>query len=169
MNITTKYYYVIMSQQDFLNNLAIEEIIRERTAFYLTRKNFLNFWVIMSPLFITRLKNKIEKTNFYTQKKEDLEFNNQFYSTMIISTDFEYISWLKLRIGYFENINDINQLNRNKSFKSDGIYGEFKENDFEDISAFTSLKYNIHPSILLNKCKISLEAFLRLHQKDSTY
>ena len=155
-----------MTQQDFLNNLAIEEIIRERTAFYLTRKNFLNFWVIMTPLFINKLKNKIEKTNFYSQKKEDLEFNNQFYSTMIISTDFEYISWLKLRIGYFENIDDTNQLNPNKSFKSDGICGEFKTNDFENISPFMSSKYNIHPSILLNKCKVSLEEFLTLHEKN---
>ena len=77
VKIVNKYYYIMMSQQDFLKNLAIEEIIRERTSFYLIRKNFLNFWVIMSPLFLSKLENKIQKTNFYTKKKNDLNFNNQ--------------------------------------------------------------------------------------------
>ena len=166
VKIVNKYYYIMMSQQDFLKNLAIEEIIRERTSFYLIRKNFLNFWVIMSPLFLSKLETKIQKTNFYTQKKNDLNFNNQLYSTIIISTDPEYISWLRLRIGYFENIDETSESNGNRTFKSDGIYGEFNKNECEITSPFTTLKYNIHPLLLIDKCKSSLVEFLTLYEKN---
>ena len=109
---------------------------------------------------------KIQKTNFYTQKKNDLNFNNQLYSTIIISTDPEYISWLRLRIGYFENIDETSESNGNRTFKSDGIYGEFNKNECEITSPFTTLKYNIHPLLLIDKCKSSLVEFLTLYEKN---
>lgn len=153
--MTSKYYYLVMTQQDFTKNQVIEEIIRERTNYYINRKDYLNFWVLMSPVFLysEELTKKILKTNFYKQKQKDLEYNNKIYTSVIISTDYDYICWLKLRLGYFENIEE----SINESFRSDGIYGILEKN--QNVNPFEIIKNNLHPSILVNKYQKSLETY----------
>lgn len=156
-----KYYYLVMTQQDFLKNQVIEEILRERINYYVSKKQPLDFWVILSPsfLFSSSLLEKISQSNFYTQKKEFIEFNNFPYFATLISTNPDYLGWLKLRLGYFENIIENSALN--SSFRSDGIYGIFQENS----SPFESIPNNIHPSILLDKYKKSLEMYYIANEK----
>lgn len=155
--MTSRYYYLVMTQQDFLNNQVIEEIIRERTGYYINRKDYLNFWVLMSPSFLNEanIQNNLLKTNFYKQKQQELLYNDNIYTSVIISTSYDYICWLKLRLGYFENINEP----INGSFRSDGICGYIEQKKSENFNPFKTIKNNLHPSILLNKYKKSLETY----------
>ena len=47
-----KCYYLIFSQKDFLENQVIEEIIRERSNYYISENKNPDFWVLNSPEFI---------------------------------------------------------------------------------------------------------------------
>ena len=156
-----KYYYLVMTQQDFLKNQVIEEILRERINYYVSKKQPLDFWVVLSPsfLFSSSLAEKISCSNFYTQKKEFLEFQNSRYFAVLISTNLDYLGWLKLRLGYFENIMENSTVN--PSFRSDGIYGIFEDNS----SPFESIPNKIHPSILLQKYQKSLEIYYTSNEK----
>ena len=123
------YNYLIMSQKDLLQNQVIEEILRERANLYALRKKSNDFWIVISPTFIysPEILSTIKKSNFYYQKKEFIStttfFKNKNFDffASLISTDKEFINWFKLRIGYFEEFNNIKQ--NQKNFVSDGISG----------------------------------------------
>jgi hypothetical protein len=156
-----KYYYLAMTQQDFLKNQVIEEVIRERTNYYINRKDCLNFWVVMSPDFLNHIeiKEKIFRTNFFFQKKNEIENQNKLYTACIITTDYDYLLWLKLRLGYFENINE-NEISLNTSLRSDGIFGIF---DLKlSNTPFSNPKNNINPEILVNNYKTILTTSLSI-------
>ena len=55
-----------MSQKDFFENQVIEEILRERTNYYLAKNKIKDFWLLVSPDFVlsTDLIDKIKSTNF---------------------------------------------------------------------------------------------------------
>ena len=67
-----EYYYLIMSQSDFMQNQVLEEVLRERATYYNEKKKSLDFWVLISPNFIKNLdlNQKIINTNFYKQQKD---------------------------------------------------------------------------------------------------
>jgi len=111
------YYYLIMSENDILENQVIEEIIRERDNYYLGRKKLKDFWILHSIDFIQSesFDKKVKETNFYKNLS-----NKNLYT--LISLDKDFIKWFALRLGYFE---DINTKIINKTFKSDGITGTF--------------------------------------------
>ena len=46
------YYYVIMSQKSLLENQVVEEILRERANYYISKKKPLDFWITISPNFL---------------------------------------------------------------------------------------------------------------------
>nr|YP_009545303.1 ycf54 [Synura uvella]AYO28457.1 ycf54 [Synura uvella] len=150
------YYYIVFSQQDILKNIVIEELLRERTNYYINKKNQLDFWIVMNPsfLFSDNILKKIKKSNFYTQQKKNIEYNNSQYFATIITTNIEYLRWIKLRIGYFENIEEINET---LNYKSDGIFGIFNPLESNVKSPFLKFKNTIHPDILVEKYKKSLE------------
>ena len=156
-----KYYYLAMTQQDFLKNQVIEEILRERINYYVSKKQPQDFWVVLSPsfLFSSSLLDKISQSNFYAQKKEFIEFNNSPYFAVLITTNLEYLNWFKLRLGYFENMIETESINF--SFRSDGIFGFFEG----DSSPFEFIQKNIHPSIYLEKYKKSLETYYTSTEK----
>ena len=155
------YFYIVMSQQDLLKNQVIEEIIRERNNYYINRNNSLNFWIIMSPSFLEsdEIIKTIKKTNFFHSKSNEIFKNNKFYNAVIISTDIEYINWLKLRLGYFENLFNKEESN-NYSFRSDGLYGKIEGNNLSIKNIFHTKKNNIHPDILLNVYEKAFQIFL---------
>jgi hypothetical protein len=156
-----KYYYIIMSQQDLLENQVIEEIIRERNNYYINRENPLNFWILMSPTFLLQneIFSKIKKSHFFNLKKHEILYNEKFYSGVILSTNSEYINWLKLRLGYFE---DLEKNKFDDRFRSDGLYGEIEiENSISNLFFKTS-KINIHPKILIEVYAQAFETFLNL-------
>jgi hypothetical protein len=110
------YYYVIFEQKEFLKNQVLEEVLRERANYYISKNRLIDFWVLTSPdwLFNSEIATKLSKTSFYKK------YNNSFYS-VLISTDYEFINWIKLRIGDFENIENpnLNLLN----YSINGLYG----------------------------------------------
>jgi hypothetical protein len=167
--MNTSYHYLIMAQQDLLENQCIEEILREKTNFYSIRKKQRDFWLSISPNFLYSpdILNSLKLTKFYQQKKNTFSKNldnslelNFFCS--LISLDKEFIEWIQLRLGYFENINtnDFIENVKNKDFVSDGIRGSFNlskiKNPLEDNS------YCLYPDILLKKN----EKFLELYYKN---
>ena len=159
-----KYFYIVMSQQDLVENQAIEEIIRERNNYYINRENPLNFWILMSPSFLLKKEifNKIKKTQFYKMRKYEIFYKEnieKFYNAVIVSTDCEYINWLKLRLGYFENINNNEFDDR---FRSDGLYGEIELDESSTVSLFETSKMNIHPRILIAFYVQAFETLLSL-------
>ena len=155
-----------MSQKALLENQVIEEILRERATYYsLTEKNN-DFWLLISPKFIfsNDIIGKIKKSNFYFQNKPnilstELKNNENFlFFGSIVTTDIEFLKWLKLRIGYFEEIDEIKESD-NKKFVSDGICGNIDINEKYTNSILLSNPTYLHPSISINKYKKSLELY----------
>ena len=155
-----KYFYIAMSQQDLLKNQVIEEIVRERNNYFINRENPSNFWIIMSPFFLetNEILNKVKKTNFFKIKQKEILYQNKFYTGVILSTNVEYINWLKLRLGYFENFNNPEF---NSEFRSDGLYGEIEIQEISNNLLFDTKKINIHPKILLEIYSEAFETFLK--------
>lgn len=131
------YSVLLFSQQDLFKNLVFEEILRERANYYLSKKKIINFWISLEPKLIEKfLKNSnFKKTNFFKRIQ-----NQETSYVCLISTNKEFISWLKLRFGYFESLDISSQesdleisykdLNTRKEFYSDGIYREFSHFDY---------------------------------------
>jgi hypothetical protein len=128
-----KYHYLIMPQQEILINQVLEEILRERTTSFLVRKKTRDFWLISAPSFVYSedFLKKLNQTNFFVQKQKQIseslsEKSFSFYGALV-STDEIFINWIRLRLGYFENINNPDE--NNKNINCDGLYGFFELNN----------------------------------------
>ena len=157
--MTVEYYYLLMSQQDLLQNEVIEEIVRERVSSYALLNKRNDFWILIAPNFFTLpdLNQKIKQTNFYKQKKLNLisPNNSDFYGA-IVSVNKDFITWVSLRLGYFENIETFSQLNApNVNYVSNGIVGKIQQNS-NNSPLKSSPKY-LTPDLLTNKYKKLLE------------
>ena len=158
--MTVRYYYLIMSQIDMLENQVLEEILRERANYYLSKNKNIDFWLLISPTFLTEnnLLEEIKQTNFYKQQKTKIssDTDKNYYSS-IISLDKEFILWLQLRLGYFENVN----LEINDNFVSDGVFGFFDHIDktSSNISPLKNEINKINPFILMKKYKKTLQLY----------
>ena len=158
--MTVRYYYLIMSQIDMLENQVLEEILRERANYYLSKNKNIDFWLLISPTFLTEnnLLEEIKQTNFYKQQKTKIssDTDKNYYSS-IISLDKEFILWLQLRLGYFENVN----LEINDNFVSDGVFGFFDHIDktSSNISTLKNEINKINPFILMKKYKKTLQLY----------
>jgi hypothetical protein len=167
----TIYYYLVMSQKDLLQNQVMEEVLREKASYYNSRKKNLDYWILISPdfLFKNNLIKKIQSSKFYNQKLKDIlivDSTNKempFYATLV-SLDKEFMDWIKLRLGYFENIDELNKSeNSNLNYVSDGVYGEFEIEDKSIISILKSNSNLLHPDIFVAKFKKSIERYLSLN------
>jgi hypothetical protein len=154
-----------MSQKDLLQNQVIEEILREKASYYNARKKNPDFWLLISPSFLKEatLIQKIKDTKFYFQQQNKIKcsfFNenniSEFYAALI-STDEEFMRWIKLRLGYFENINEITKNNHSVSYVSDGVAGIIDTE--KNLNVLHSNPTYLHPQILVNKYKNSLEQY----------
>ena len=158
--MTVRYYYLIMSQIDMLENQVLEEILRERANYYLSKNKNIDFWLLISPTFLTanNLLEEIKQTNFYKQQKTKIssDTDKNYYSS-IISLDKEFILWLQLRLGYFENVNS--EISDN--FVSDGVCGFFDHIDETsfNISPLKNEINKINPFILMKKYKKTLQLY----------
>nr|YP_009399629.1 hypothetical protein [Digenea simplex]ARW69448.1 hypothetical protein [Digenea simplex] len=83
-----KYYFAIASQDFFLYQEPIEEILRERTQYYQGLNKEIDFWFVINPNFL----NLIDKSNCLINTSGSL--------AAIVSLDKQFIQWLKLRIGF---------------------------------------------------------------------
>ena len=163
--MNTHYYFILMSQKDFLENQVIEEVLRERANYYVAKNKLKNFWIINSPNFVNLpdIKTKIINSNFYKQKNKQIitKLNNKVYEfyTALITSDYEFIKWVQLRIGYFEDISSISSSSP-YSYVSDGIFGKFELNNLNiEFSPFKNSSNQIHPDILTDRYKRSIEIY----------
>ena len=100
--MSLKYYYLIMSQKEMIQNQVLEEILRERANYYFAKQKSLDFWVTLSPLFLEdlNLHEKILKTNFYKQQKSSISSTSDFnFYASLISLDKDFINWIQLRFN----------------------------------------------------------------------
>ena len=139
-----------MSQQDLLQNEVIEELLREKSYYYISQNKNPDLWILISPEFLNNkdIKEKLKKSSFYQQYKDQILVSNDivnsnFYAC-IISSNEEYIGWLKLRIGDFENINNLRTTD--KLYKVNGIYGITDEKNI-----LKSNPNKIHPELIKTK------------------
>jgi len=154
------YHYLIMPQKDFFQNEAFEEILRERANFYFNQDKKKDFWLIPFPEFVKdqNFLEKIKETNFYNQKTP-LFFSSNLVA--LISSNEDFIKWVELRVGYFENIESKNSL---KNYHiSNGISGKIQLHSQKNFESLNSpLKYSsnaLDTTILLSKYKTFLASF----------
>jgi hypothetical protein len=97
------YHFIIFEQNDVFKNQTIEELLRERANYYISKNKLSDFWILLNPLFIKEPSfiDKLKQTNYCKKfKGSNLDFS------VLVSTDIEFIKWIKLRIGFFEDLND---------------------------------------------------------------
>ena len=166
MNIS--YHYLIMSQKDLLQNQVIEEILREKSSYYATQNKIPDYWILISPNFIKdeSFNSKIKKTRFFKNQSNKIVFNSkenkeiEFYASLV-SLDKDFMNWIKLRLGYFEDLNNFEPESLLSSYVSDGVYGEYSlDKNVIDALPFLSSSSNlIHPDIILEKLSNSIKSF----------
>jgi hypothetical protein len=155
-----------MSQKDFLENQVIEEILREKSSYYMVQNKVPDYWILISPKFLTEnnLENKIRKTRFYKNQKSKIVFKSndsseiEFYASLV-SSDKEFMNWIKLRLGYFEEINDFQNEKESSSYVSDGICGNYLAESTTDDSFLLDNINFVHPDIIQSKISNSVKSF----------
>lgn len=86
--IFMKYHFILATKEFLFEVEAVEEVLRERAHYYTTRNKQVDFWLLPSPQFLSPYFNQIQKlTNNIGQDK----------LVAIVSTDADFIYWLKLR------------------------------------------------------------------------
>ena len=80
------YYFALASTNFFMNEEPLEEILRERTNYYKNINKDIDFWFIKNAEFI--------KDNITLQEATNISY------AAIVSSDKDFILWLKLRLGF---------------------------------------------------------------------
>ena len=147
------YYYLFMFQKDLLKNNVIEELLRERTTYYVSQKKKRDFWIVLSPTFLdTAEQIRFSETWYYkNQMSENTRSTEQFYAALI-STNEELINWIALRLGEFENISEPSLIPNIKQLHSNGIRGQ---KTF--CSKLNSEKMNSSSCSFFNSCSEELD------------
>jgi len=84
----TNYYYVLASQRFLTEEEPLAEVLKERTRNYKEQEKEIDFWFVISPAFIN------------TPAMVETKANCPQPSAAVISTNKQFISWLKLRIEF---------------------------------------------------------------------
>ena len=164
MNIN--YHYLVMSQKDFLQNQVIEEILREKSSYYMVQNKIPDYWILISPRFLSEnnIQEKIKTTRFYKNQKNKIIFksNNsseiEFYASLV-SSDKEFMNWIKLRLGYFEEVDSFQDQVGSNSYVSDGVCGTYLSNTNTGNSFLLDNKNFVHPDIIESKLSNSIKSF----------
>lgn len=82
------YYYVLASRRFLLEEEPLDEVLRERTRHYQEQEKAIDFWLVTEPAFL-------EAPELATVKAKCPQ-----PATAIISTNSQFITWLKLRLEY---------------------------------------------------------------------
>lgn len=129
-----KYNYILMSKEDMYNNEILEEVLRERSSFFISKKKDINFWILNNPSFLNEveLKQNLLNKKYFLDKK-DKQIKNGF--CCLISTDSNFIGWMKLRLGFFETLKQSDSI-RQKIIISNGIFGELENSKLIKSSIF---------------------------------
>lgn len=82
------YYYVLASQHFLLEEEPLEEVLRERTRYYHEQEKEIDFWLVKQPAFLE------------APQMEAIKAKCPQPAVAIVSTDSQFITWLKLRLEY---------------------------------------------------------------------
>ena len=133
------YHYIVFEQNDFFKNQVIEELLRERANYYVSKNKEQDFWILLNPKILktTNILEKIKKTQYWKNNKKLKGDKDLTKYVFLTSTDIEFVKWIKLRIGYFEEIeNPLLKYDLN----SNGIY---LSNVFLDTKRNFLLEHNL--------------------------
>jgi hypothetical protein len=157
MQINSSFSYLASTDSFLFHEEPLEEMFRERSAYLKNSKKSCDTWIQLKPEFLKR-NRLVESSGFY--KKSVVECLDNAIShhpyPVLISTNKSYLDWLQLRLGYFENINtleehtfnikksegseiseiintlngilEIGEIQSKENFQSDGISGIYKQN-----------------------------------------
>ena len=166
MNIN--YHYLIMSQKDLLQNQVIEEILREKSSYYAAQGKVPDYWILISPKFLQeeKIKKELRETKFFKNQKQKIVLKSnenkdlEFYAALV-SLDQEFMNWIKLRLGYFEELLQPKETILSDSYVSDGVFGNILVKDWSSntnnlLDSNTSF---IHPDIISSKLIDSIKSF----------
>lgn len=82
------YYYVLASQRFLLEEEPLDEVFRERTRNYQEQEKEIDFWLVKNPAFLEAPEMK------------EIKAKCPQPAAAIISTNRQFITWLKLRLEY---------------------------------------------------------------------
>jgi len=141
--VKSVYYCLVFEQNDFFKNQVIEELLRERANYYNSKNRNCDFWILLDPNFLNlnEIKKKLKLTNYWKV------FDKKKNASVLVSSDIEFIKWIKLRIGFFE---ELNQPLLRKDLTSNGV--SFSINFEPDQTS--PLKHNfasLSPNILVEQ------------------
>lgn len=83
-----KYHFALATKEFLFEIEPVEEVLRERAHYYSSRNKQVDFWILPSPEFLNSYWNEISQLT-KNNSRENL--------VAIISTDADFIYWLKLR------------------------------------------------------------------------
>ena len=83
-----KYYYVLASQHFLIEEEPIDEVLKERTRHYHEQEKEIDFWLVKQPAFLE------------IPEMKDIKNKCPQPAAAIISTNAQFITWLKLRLEY---------------------------------------------------------------------
>ncbi|MDJ1173346.1 MgPME-cyclase complex family protein [Roseofilum capinflatum] len=84
----TTYHYVLASKKFLMEEEPLEEVLRERTRNYQEKEKEIDFWLVPEPAFLDAPELSAAKAKCPQP------------AAAIISTDPQFITWLKLRLEY---------------------------------------------------------------------
>ncbi|BAY13340.1 MgPME-cyclase complex family protein [Calothrix sp. NIES-2098] len=82
------YYYVLASQKFLVEEEPIEEVLKERTRHYHEQEKEIDFWLVRQPAFLE------------APEMAEIKAQCPQPAAAIISTNHQFITWLKLRLEY---------------------------------------------------------------------
>ncbi len=82
------YYYVLASQRFLLEEEPIDEVLKERIRYYHEQEKEIDFWLVKEPAFLEAPQMSVIKGKCPRP------------AAAIISTNPQFITWLKLRLEY---------------------------------------------------------------------
>ena len=82
------YYYVLASQQFLVHEEPIDEVLKERTRHYHEQEKEIDFWLVKQPAFLE------------APEMAEIKAKCPQPAAAIISTNQQFITWLKLRLEY---------------------------------------------------------------------
>jgi hypothetical protein len=86
------YHYVLASQRFLLEEEPFEEVLKERTRNYQENNKEIDFWLVKQPAFLEAPEMAAVKAKALKESVKE--------SVAVISTNPQFITWLKLRLEY---------------------------------------------------------------------
>ncbi len=82
------YYYALASERFLIQEEPIAEVLKERTRYYHEQEKEIDFWLVKQPAFLEAPEMAEAKAKCPQP------------AAAIISTNPQFITWLKLRLEY---------------------------------------------------------------------